>query len=328
MSIMKTSSSEITQAVSILHAGGLVAFPTETVYGLGADAKNEAAIRKIFAAKKRPFDHPLIVHIGNIEQLDDWAQDISPHAMKLARAFWPGPLTLILKKQPQVLDIVTGGQDAIGLRIPRHPIAQALLQVFGSGIAAPSANQFTHVSPTTADAVREELGDTVDLVLDGGVCEVGLESTIVDMSDDMPRILRPGMITAEQIQSVLRCEVLATRQDTPLPRAPGMHHLHYAPATKTILIATNDIPGFLQQLTLQDLPMAFLIQSNIPKKIGVQWVNMPQDPAPYAHDLYHTLRSLDKQHLKSIVIEMVPDDSEWEAIRDRLVKASGSLPLR
>lgn len=312
---------EIKKAADIIHAGGLVAFPTETVYGLGADATNADALANIFAAKERPYDHPLIVHIATINQLSNWARDISPHALKLAQAFWPGPLTLILKKQKQVLDIVTGGQDTVGLRIPRHPIAQALLQEFGGGIAAPSANKFTHISPTTAAAVHEELGDKVDMILDGGACEVGLESTIIDMSRDAPVILRPGMLSIAEIERVLGGTVTCARQDTPV-RAPGMHHLHYAPTTKTILIDTQHIADVIANLTDDDLPIGLVHFSDVALTPKIHNMKMANTPNIYAHDIYHVLRTLDHLHLKRIVIERVPNGVEWDAIRDRLNKAS------
>src|SRR4029078_13456997 len=193
---------DINQAVAILRSGGLVAMPTETVYGLAADARNPEALRKIFLAKQRPSDHPLIVHIADMEQLPQWTSAVSALAQKLARAFWPGPMTLILPKADSVLDLITGKQTTIGIRIPNHPVAQALLKAFGSGVAAPSANRFGHISPTTAEAVREELGDAVDMVLDGGQCDIGVESTIIDVSRGDPVILRPGMISAADIEAV------------------------------------------------------------------------------------------------------------------------------
>lgn len=202
---------DIEKAATILHAGGLVAIPTETVYGLGADARNPEALRKIFTTKQRPIDHPLIVHIADMTQLSDWAVAISDSALLLAKAFWPGPLTLILKKAPGVLDLVTGNQETIGIRIPNHPVAIALLKTFGRGVAAPSANRFGRISPTTADAVREELGNAVDLILDGGPCAVGVESTIVDVTGEAPVVLRPGMITQQQIAAVLKRAVIAQK---------------------------------------------------------------------------------------------------------------------
>lgn len=312
---------DITQAIEVLRKGGLVALPTETVYGLGADAANETAIRKIFAAKERPYDHPLIVHLADVSQMSAWARDISPLALRAASAFWPGPLTLILKKQKHVLDVVTGGQDTVGLRIPRHPVAQALLKAFGGGVAAPSANKFTHISPTTAAAVREELGDKVDIILDGGDCEVGLESTILDLSGETPVILRPGMITAQVLTEVMGVPVLS-RQDSATVRVPGMHHLHYAPTTKTVLMEAKDIRDFLQT---NHSPLALITHSQFDANTweNVRHVQLSQQASAYAHDLYRTLRELDNQHFNIIVIEAVPESREWDAIRDRLKKASG-----
>lgn len=321
----RTMKTQITTAVALLRAGKLVAIPTETVYGLGADASNEEAVRRIFKAKNRPYDHPLIVHIASETQLSDWARDIPPAAKQLAAAFWPGPLTLILKKQPHVLDIVTGGQETIGLRIPSHPIANAVLRAFGGGVAAPSANQFTHISPTTAEAVREELGDQVDLILDGGDCAVGLESTIVDLSRDQPVILRPGMISAQMLSDVLRTQVFSSRQDTPTTRAPGMHHLHYAPMTKTQVIEPHNLAHFFASLQQNDLPIAFVTHTTHEVSTKpIRKVCMPDNAVAYAHDLYRVLRDLDHQHFQRIIIEAVPEDAEWDAIRDRLNKASGS----
>jgi L-threonylcarbamoyladenylate synthase len=298
------------QAITILHQGGLVAMPTETVYGLAADAKNPEALTKIFQAKGRPADHPLIVHIGDISQLDQWAIDISPATFELAKQFWPGPLTLILKKASHVSGLITGGQNTIGLRIPNHPIALSLLKLFGSGVAAPSANRFGRISPTTADAVREELSDAVDLILDGGQCEVGVESTILDMSGDSPRILRPGMISAEQIEKVLHQHL--SQQKNNSPRVSGSLESHYAPRTKVVLLNKHEFPSFLQNSAV----MCFSSYE------GFNIITMPSNPIDYAHDLYKVLRELDKKNLQQIIIEKVPESSEWDAIRDRLQRAS------
>lgn len=308
----------ISKAAAILTAGGLVAFPTETVYGLGADAHNESALRKIFAAKERPYDHPLIVHLASADQLADWAREIPAAVNDLATAFWPGGLTIILKKQPHLSPILTGDQDTIGIRIPAHPIAQELLTAFGSGVAAPSANKFTHISPTTAAAVQEELGDKVDLIIDGGECAIGLESTILDMSGTEPTILRPGMITANAIAEVLGVPVKSNKNEAPTIRAPGMHHLHYAPTTKTCLLKTAE----LKTLKPENLPCVLVTYSDIKPLPGFSLTKMPNDPKQYAHDLYRILRDLDHQHFKCIIIEEVPTTPEWEAIRDRLSKAS------
>lgn len=316
----------INKAVEILRSGGLVGIPTETVYGLGADARNPEALKKIFAAKQRPIDHPLIVHLADASQLSEWAVDISDSAVILAKHFWPGPLTLILKKAPHVSDLVTGGQDTIGLRVPSHPVAHALLQTFGSGIAAPSANRFGRISPTTAEAVREELGDAVDLVLDGGACEVGVESTIVDVTTDEPVILRPGMITATQISEVLKKSIAAKKKDA--PRVSGSLETHYAPVTKTSLVNSKNISAFLQNLKTEDFPVALLIREKLNVPELVETVLMSENPKQYAHDLYHVMRGLDKKKFKQIIIEEVPDDSEWDAIRDRLTRAASSENLK
>lgn len=312
--------SNIKEAVQILNHGGLVAFPTETVYGLGADAASPHAVQKIFSAKKRPANHPLIVHIGSFEELEYWAKDISQDAFKLAHYFWPGPLTLILKKQPHVLKAITGGQDTIGLRMPNHPIAKALLNAFGSGIAAPSANLFTHVSPTDSAAVRAELGGQVDLILEGGACELGLESTILDMSRNEAVLLRPGMIQASTIEAQLGRKILYIPKQT--VRAPGQHHVHYAPQTKSILMEQVEI-----KTTQFDKKTAILFHTDALKALAANnrghWVLLSQDPMQYARDLYRTLRACDTGHFNCMIIESVPHGPSWDAIRDRLKKAAG-----
>jgi len=317
--MINTHSNDISRAVGILRAGGLVAIPTETVYGLAADASHPEAIQKIFHAKQRPMTHPLIVHIGDISQLSDWAINISSEALLLARSFWPGPLTLILKKAPQVHSLVTGGQETIGLRIPNHPLALAVLKQLGQGIAAPSANRFGRISPTTAEAVREELGEAVDYVLDGGQCDVGVESTIVDMSSHPPMILRPGMITTTQIEQVLQMTLASQKKNT--PRVSGSMESHYAPTTNTELMSTNDLKIFLNT-PHEDI--AFIIWSDL-NNINVNQKNLKsisKNPRLYAHDLYQTMRELDKKNLKKIIIEKVPETSEWAAIIDRLQRAT------
>ncbi len=312
---------DLQYAATTLHNGGLVAIPTETVYGLAADAKNPAALLKVFQAKGRPVDHPLIVHIADISQLTEWAIDISPQALSLAKHCWPGPLTLILKKAPGVNDIVTGGQDTIGIRVPNHPVALALLQQFGSGVAAPSANRFGRISPTTAEAVREELGDKVDCILDGGQCDVGVESTIVDVSGNDIRILRPGMITAKQIEAVLHAH-LAVTSTQHTPRVSGSLESHYAPVTKTELMSSQQLQKYLQNIPASDLPLAVMHFKNISVTEKIHSVLMQEDAAQYAHDLYKVLRDLDKKQFKKIIIQAVPDDSGWDAVRDRLSRAT------
>lgn len=312
---------KISQAVAILRAGGLVAIPTETVYGLAADARNPEALRKIFQAKHRPIDHPLIVHIANVYQLSEWATDIPDSAYLLAETFWPGPLTLILKKAPGVSDLVTGNQATIGIRIPNHPIALELLHRFEGGVAAPSANLFGRISPTTANAVQEELGSAVNLILEGGQSEIGVESTILDLSGDNPVILRPGMITAPQIAAILKKNVTELAKNS--PRVSGSLESHYAPQTVAKLISPENLERFLNGLDSADLPLAVLTRHDliIPNK-AVHVVKMPVDAKKYAQQLYKILREIDKKQFSQIIIEAVPSGAEWEGIRDRLTKAT------
>lgn len=312
---------EINQAVATLRAGGLVAFPTETVYGLGADAKNVEAVRQVFLAKRRPADHPLIVHIESSKELKDWAEHIPPAALILAEAFWPGPLTMVFAKQAHVLDEVTAGQPTVALRVPNHPVALSLLKAFGGGLVAPSANQFTHISPTTAEAVHEELAGAVDMILDGGACQVGVESTIVDMSGDLPVILRPGMISSADIACVLDMTVLTAQQVNSKMRVPGQHLVHYAPTTKTRMMSQEALLAYIENTESTFAVMAY---SNALLALDDPRVHaMPVNAKAYAHDLYHTLRALDHLDVQEIVLEAVPLASEWDAIRDRLTKASG-----
>lgn len=308
-------SSVIQQASEILKQGGLVGIPTETVYGLGADAKNPDALEKIFIAKGRPTDHPLIVHIAHPDQLTEWARDIPEVAWQLAKTFWPGPLTLILKKAPGVLDYITGHQDTVGIRIPNHPIALQLLQAFRGGIAAPSANKFGRISPTTAEAVREELGQSVDLILDGGPCQVGVESTILDVSSGDPRVLRPGMISSAQIEHIIGQLVVSVVSAGSAMRVSGCLESHYAPRTPVKIVS-------LQELVEYHQPGAVLLRHDIPLSSLLQKVNMPLGSAAYAHELYAVLRAYDKQNFACLLVEEVPKDAEWDAIRDRLQRAS------
>jgi L-threonylcarbamoyladenylate synthase len=320
-----TMTADITKAAETLDQGGLVAFPTETVYGLGADASNALAIRKIFQAKERPYDHPLIVHVSKIEEIYHWAREVSEDALKIANVFWPGALTLILKKQPHVLDIVTGNQDTVGLRIPNHPVAQALLTQYGKGIAAPSANKFTHISPTTAEAVFEELGNEVDIILEGGACQVGLESTILDMTSDIPVMLRPGMITKEMIEKVLGKKIHIHRQDKPnTTRVPGMHHLHYAPATKTVLLSAANINAWINHTQNAVLLIRATDAANYSHYKNITPIIMPDDSIGYAQNLYQQLRAADHQNYECIGIFDVPTDSDWLAIKDRISKATAT----
>jgi len=312
---------DITRAAAQLKAGELVAFPTETVYGLGADASNADAVRKVFAAKGRPADHPLIVHIADTAQLANWAREIPQAVHTLAQKFWPGPLTLVLKRHPNVPDAVTGGQDTVAIRVPSHPVAQALLRAFNGGIAAPSANRFGRVSSTTAAHVREEFGDTVSCVLDGGATDVGIESTIVDCSGAAPTLLRPGMITPQKIEAVLGAPLAAPQAKT--PRVSGMLDKHYAPQTPLMQMEGDLVVELAHSLVRQGKHVAVLARTKLQPLLGnLTWVAAPVDAAGYAHDLYANLRALDHAGCDAILVEQPPDEAEWLAIRDRLNRAA------
>jgi L-threonylcarbamoyladenylate synthase len=312
--------SDLDRAVEILKAGGLVAFPTETVYGLGADASNPNAVRRIFAAKGRPADHPLIVHLASARALPQWAREVPSGARTLAEHFWPGPLTLILKRERGVIDEVTGGQDTVGLRVPSHPVAQALLQSFGGGLAAPSANRFGRISPTTAQHVRDELGDQVDLILDGGACEVGIESTIVDLSSGAPVLLRPGRIAAEDIEALLGVPV--GRRTAESPRAPGTLAAHYAPRLPLMLVPREKLEALVHEQAAKQ-SLAVLARSPRPSGAPVRhWQQAPSDPLGYAHDLYAGLHRLDGSGCDLIIVESPPETPAWAAVRDRLQRAA------
>lgn len=326
--LQSISMTEIQQAAEILKAGGVVAFPTETVYGLGADAENTEALAKLYAIKGRPSNHPVIVHIASAGQLSDWAVEIPEQAFLLAEAFWPGPLTLILKRASKVPDAVTGGQETVGVRVPNHPVTLALLQAFGGGMAGPSANRFGRLSPTTAVHVRDDLGTDVDYVLDGGACEVGVESTIVAFRDGLPVILRPGMITAEQIQVVLDTAIGLEPQkkqsgqgESTVSRAPGTLASHYAPHTTLKLLNADELQRCLAERAT-GLKIGVLSFSAKQGQDDGVWAIMPQNPQAYAQLLYGKLRELDAAGLSEIWVEQVPDESSWFAVRDRLSRAA------
>ena len=306
--------SEVRRAAQILRAGGLVAFPTETVYGLGADASSAAAIARLYAVKRRPVDHPVIVHFANAETAFTWAHRAPPLARKMAEWFWPGPLTLILERSLNAKNFVTGGQDTVGLRVPAHPIAQALLDEFAGAIAAPSANRFGLVSPTTAAHVREDLGQDVDLVLEGGPSEVGIESTIVDLSTGKPVLLRPGRITQEQLEQTLKMTVEQKKQAS--PRHSGGLERHYAPRTPARLVPTHA----LDKEIAKGESVAVLAFSRPDERVDF-WLRMPRDPQGYAQKLYASLRELDGADCEQILVEAPPDTPEWAAVRDRLKRA-------
>jgi L-threonylcarbamoyladenylate synthase len=307
-------SADIRRAAEVLRAGGLVAFPTETVYGLGADASSAAAISRLYAVKGRPADHPVIVHFDSLERALAWGRDVPSQAKRLAERFWPGPLTLVLKRSERAGDFVTGGQDSIGVRVPAHPIAHALLEAFGGGVSAPSANRFGRVSPTSAAHVREDLGSDVDLVLEGGESEVGIESTIIDLSSGKAVLLRPGHIQKRQIADVIG-EVL--EKTVASPRHSGGLERHYAPKTPARLVETFALD---QEIAKHGDKVAVLAFSRPDERVDF-WLRMPRDPAAYAHRLYAALRELDSAGCELILVESPPDAPEWSAVRDRLRRA-------
>ena len=302
----------------MLRAGGLVAFPTETVYGLGADASNPDAVARIYAAKGRPASHPLIVHVASAEEVSRWAREFPEPARRLARAFWPGPLTLVLPRAAGVPDAVTGGQDTVALRVPSHPVAQSLLVAFGGGIAAPSANRYGKVSPTRAGHVRAELGDAVACVLEGGDCEVGLESTIVSFAGAEPQLLRPGGIARERIEAVVG-RLAGAGADA--PRVPGSVRSHYAPAAPVEQLSPEALLARAGHARAADR-VAVLASFDAPAGFEGWWRRMPPDAAGYGHDLYAALRELDDAGAACILVERVPHAPEWEAVRDRLARAA------
>ncbi|QSI77753.1 L-threonylcarbamoyladenylate synthase [Niveibacterium microcysteis] len=324
--IQNPTPESLARAAALLRAGELVALPTETVYGLGADAANPQAAAKIFAAKGRPADHPLIVHLADAEALTVWAREIPKEAIALARAFWPGPLTLILKKEADVPDVVTGGQDTVGLRVPDHPVALALLRAFGGGIAAPSANRFGRISPTTAQHVFDELGESVAMILDGGACNVGIESTILDLSrlnEAGPVILRPGAIGPDAVAAVIgrrpamRAPAAAHTEDT--PRVSGSLAAHYAPRTPLALVASEALESALASAGPEAAVIARRTASTLAHRV---WIQAPASAAGFAHDLYANLRALDALGASQILVEAPPAEAGWEAVLDRLGRAA------
>lgn len=306
------------QALFQLQAGELVAFPTETVYGLGADARNLCAVQKVFAAKGRPTDHPLIVHIADPAQLEAWALDIPDIAWQYAEKFWPGPLTLILRKQPWVSEIITGGQNTVALRIPKHPLTLELLQRFGSGLVGPSANKYGRVSPTTAQHVATDLYDIDVVILDGGACSVGIESTIVDLTTVQPILRRNGDISAEKLGIAAVEQVNMAG----LSRTSGSHASHYAPRTPVKLVSSAELFNTVAQYQHQQTEFSVLSLQPRPENLPDRyfWQQVATDPVIYAHDLYANLRAHDRLHNAAILIETPP--ITWTAIIDRLKRAS------
>jgi L-threonylcarbamoyladenylate synthase len=309
-------------AAANLLAGGLVAFPTETVYGLGADACNADAVARIYAVKGRPADHPLIVHVASMDGLGDWADDVPEYAIALARDYWPGPMTLVVKRSGLAGDFVTGGQDTVGVRVPDHPVALGLLEAFaragGKGVAAPSANRFGNVSPTTAQAVVDELGDYLadgDQILDGGACAVGVESTIIDCTGDVPKILRPGAITAQMIADSTDLEVALQASgdagvDSNVIRVSGSLEAHYAPAA-TVVLGQSPVAG-----------QGFIAMADVVATAGVVRLAAPTTHEEFAQVLYAALRAADEQGLATVVVQQPVGEGIAIAIRDRLKRAA------
>jgi L-threonylcarbamoyladenylate synthase len=343
--IVRPSADEIARAACYLDAGELVAFPTETVYGLGGDAQNPLAVSRIYAAKGRPSGHPVIVHLAPDADPGYWVRALPEQARKLIDAFWPGPLTLILERADRIPNAVSGGQDSIGLRCPSHPVAQALLRAFAdlrgghAGVAAPSANKFGHVSPTTAQHVRDEFaGDPLHTVhlLDGGECDVGIESTIVDLSRGFAALLRPGRVTPQDIAGVLGvAPLLPDGSDATAPRASGTLKAHYAPRTPLALLPLDAIERALaaraphERVAVVARAMASSGSRLLPQWLqeapDVQCVAAPEDPHAFAHDLYRLLRALDQAQVARIFVEKLPDSPEWAALNDRLGRAAAAF---
>jgi len=317
--ISSCTASTLKDAAALLRAGNLVAFPTETVYGLGVDATNKDAVAHLYQVKERPTDHPLIVHISSMVNLDKWAREIPEYAIKLARTFWPGPMTLILPRTNLAMDFITGNQDSVGIRVPSHPLATALLKEFeyqgGLGVAAPSANRFGRVSPTTASDVFEELSGYLlpaDLILDGGPCEVGVESTIINCTQDLPEVLRPGAITTTMISDLtgLHVNQITTSSNKSTIKAPGLMQSHYAPKAKVFLSTTPDLGD------------GFIALSDIPTPPGAIRLASPRDHNEYAQLLYQALRLSDTKQVSSVIVIPPTGDDIAIAICDRLEKCA------
>jgi len=313
--LSKCDASVMGDAAAVLNNGGLVAFPTETVYGLGADACNETAVGRIYSVKGRPADHPLIVHVPSMDSLGEWAADVPTYAIALARDYWPGPMTLVVKRSDLAADFITGGQDTVGVRVPNHPVALGLLEAFaragGKGVAAPSANRFGNVSPTTANAVSDELSDYLaqsDLILDGGACAVGVESTIIDCTGGMPKILRPGAITEEMIAHTTGLEVLDA--DGVAIRVSGSLESHYSPLAKVVL---DHSPSVGQ---------GFIAMADVASAAGVIRLASPTTHDEFARALYSALRAADEKGLETVVVQQPIGDGIAIAIRDRLARSA------
>ncbi|HKT96791.1 MAG TPA: L-threonylcarbamoyladenylate synthase [Paraburkholderia sp.] len=329
------TAADIEQAAALLDAGELVAFPTETVYGLGGDAASPEAVARIYAAKGRPANHPVIVHLPPGGDPQYWAAEWPEAAQKLVDAFWPGPLTLIVKRHARIPDAVSGGQDSVGLRCPSHPVAQRLLAAFSKrrgehgGVAAPSANRFGHVSPTTAQHVRDEFGAAVH-VLDGGACDVGIESTILDLSRGFPALLRPGHVSPLDIARVLgEAPRLPDGSDATAPRASGTLKAHYAPRTPLALLPFEALEPLLAAARDAGETVALVARGSRAgawaSAANVHFVAAPEEPQVYARELYGLLRVLDRANVTRILIEKLPETIEWIAVNDRLGRAAAAF---
>lgn len=312
------NNAELQIALQRLREGELVVVPTETVYGLAADAENPQAVANVFALKGRPATRPLIVHIADVDELEHWALDIPAYAYALARAFWPGPLSLVLKRGPRVPDAVTGGQDTVALRVPAHPLMRKLLASFGGAVAAPSANRYGRISPTTPAHARDEFGDATPFILDGGPCTGGIESTIVSCLNDTPCILRPGLIAAAEIENVTGFAVREQVTATNALRTAGQDASHYAPRTPTFLVEREQLAEWKRR---QGQLLGFL--GFAPPGFGVELdLRLSLDPLAAARELYSRLRELDAAGLDALLIEAPPRTPSWAGVRDRLQRAS------
>lgn len=324
----KINLDQIHTAIEILHNGGLVAIPTETVYGLAADADNQEAVLATYKAKGRPADHPLIVHVDSVDAIEHWAQDIPPEAWLLAKTYWPGPLTMVLKKKPRCGDWVTGGQDTVALRCPSHPHTHTLLQHFAGpthkGLTAPSANTFGRISPSSAEHVQQDLGvkpnGRLDMILDGGPCEFGIESTMINLSQGTPALLRHGVITRAMLEKTLGFAVPDAGKDA--PRASGRLKSHYAPRTKLELVSAADLPA--RTTALSDKRLAVMARPETLAALGSMAFSLdaPADVMAYGAKLYENLHALDAAGCDRILIECPPSDPDWAAINDRLNRAA------
>ena len=316
---LRESAVSVDEAAAILRNGGLVAFPTETVYGLGADARNPEALKRLFKVKGRPADHPVIVHLASAKEVTQWAENVPEFAGRLAERFWPGPLTLVFKRAGHVSDSITGGQDTVALRVPGHPIAQELLQSFGGGIAGPSANRFGRLSPTSAEHVHADLGADIDAVVDGGNCDVGIESTIVDCSGDAPVLLRPGRITATEIETTAGMPLGGAGTES--PRVPGALPAHYAPRAELRLLRRTEIIEAVATNKGKRLA-ALLLEIPVPRLPASQAIVEPAVALSYARGLYANLRMLDATGADVILVESPPNLPAWAAVLDRLQRAA------